>query len=127
MRIRSFLVLLALVAWTRVASAQNPDALFQARCATCHATGNSVGAPLPETLRQMSWQAILAALEVGKMKPIGDNLSAPERESIAKSLGTTFSNAMPASAKCSGEPAAGRSHDWNGWADAANTRFQPAG
>jgi polyvinyl alcohol dehydrogenase (cytochrome) len=124
---RIFRLLLILLAGARIASAQNSDALFQARCATCHVAGNSVGAPLPETLRQMSWQAILAALEVGKMKPIGDNLSAPERESIAKSLGTTYSNAMPASAKCSGRPVPGKSHDWNGWADAANTRFQPEG
>src|SRR2546427_10329962 len=99
MTIRLFLVLLVTA---RIASAQNSDALFQARCATCHAAGNSLGAPLPETLRQMSWQAILAALEVGKMKPIGDNLTAPERESIAKSIGTTYSNALPPSAKCSG-------------------------
>src|SRR5437016_558109 len=126
MRIRSFLVLLALVAWTRVASAQNPDALFQMRCATCHVAGNSVGAPLPETLRQMSWQAILAALEAGKMKPIGDNLPASDRESIAKFLGTNYSNAMPAAAKCSGAPPSGKAHEWNGWADPANTRFQPA-
>jgi len=54
----------------RVASAQNPDTLFQASCASCHTAGNAVGAPLPETLRQMSWQAILAALETGKMKAI---------------------------------------------------------
>src|SRR5229473_5655532 len=126
MRIRVFLVLLFLVAWARMASAQNSDASFQTRCATCHAAGNSVGAPLPETLRQMSWQAILAALEVGKMKPIGDNLSVPERESIAKSLGTTYSNAMSASAKCSGTLQSGKGGNWNGWADAANTRFQPS-
>ena len=118
-------VLFLLIA-ARTASAQNPDALFQSRCANCHAAGNSVGAPVAETLRQMSWQTILAALEVGKMKPIGDNLSAPERETIAKSLGRTASDAMTASAKC---PAATRPRangEWNGWADAANTRFQSA-
>ena len=109
-----------------MASAQSSEASFQTRCATCHTAGNSVGAPLPETLRQMSWQTILAALEVGKMKPIGDNLSAPERESIAKSLGTTYSNEMSASAKCSGTPPSGKTKNWNGWADPANTRFQPA-
>src|SRR5438093_12244310 len=108
----------------RAASAQTPDALFQTRCASCHVTGNAVGAPLPETLRQMSWQAILAALEVGKMKPIGDNLPASDREAIAKFLGTNYSNAMPESAKCSGAPPSGKAHEWNGWADPANTRFQ---
>src|ERR1041385_2871249 len=123
MVIRVFLFLLLV---SPFASAQNSDASFQTRCATCHTAGNSVGAPLPETLRQMTWQPILAALELGKMKPIGDNLSAPERESIAKSLGTTYSNDMSSAAKCSVAPAAGKTHDWNGWADAANTRFQPA-
>src|SRR5215467_13695259 len=119
-------VLFVLLITTHMGSAQNPEASFQTRCATCHTAGNSVGAPLPETLKQMSWQAILAALEVGKMKPIGDNLSAPERESIAKSLGTTYSNEMSASAKCSGTPPSGKTKNWNGWADPANTRFQPA-
>src|SRR5438270_7069200 len=114
MTLRFILIILIMA---RVAGAQNPDTLFQSRCASCHAAGNSVGAPLPETLRQMSWQAILSALEVGKMKPIGDNLTAPERESIAKSLGTTYSNAMPAAAKCSGTPAGGKTHNWNGWSD----------
>jgi polyvinyl alcohol dehydrogenase (cytochrome) len=123
---RLFFVLLVSIFSARIASAQNSEASFQTRCATCHVAGNSLGAPLPETLRQMSWQAILAALEVGKMKPIGDNLSSMERESIAKSLGTTYSNEVSASSKCSGTPPAGKTHDWNGWSDAANTRFQPA-
>src|SRR6266699_1713931 len=127
MRIRIVLVLLVLVAWAHIASAQNSDASFETRCATCHTAGNAVGAPLPETLRQMSWQAILAALETGKMKPVGDNLSATEREAIAKSLGTAESNPMPPSAKCSAAPQrAPATGNWNGWADAANTRFQTA-
>src|ERR1051326_5791264 len=108
MAIRIFFILLIT---TRMASAQGVEATFQTKCATCHAAGNSVGAPLPETLRQMSWQAILSALEVGKMKPIGDSLSAPERESIAKSLGTTYSNDISAQAKCSGAPPSGKTHD----------------
>src|SRR3989442_8861206 len=82
------------------ALAQTPD-LFQTRCAQCHSTNSTVGAPLPETLRQMSWQSILAALETGKMKGIGDQLAAPQREAIAKSLGTAASQPMPPSAKCS--------------------------
>src|ERR1051325_10279785 len=98
MRIRLFIALFV-IAWSRIASAQGSEATFQTRCATCHVAGNSVGAPLPETLRQMSWQTILQALEAGKMKPIGDNLPANDREAIAKSLGTNFSNAMPDSAK----------------------------
>src|SRR2546422_8837521 len=61
------------------ANAQSGDTLFQTQCAQCHNPGNAVGAPLPETLRQMSWQAILAALETGKMTGIGNALSATDR------------------------------------------------
>src|SRR5437016_2237752 len=109
------------------ATAQTPEALFQSKCANCHSAVSAVGAPLPETLRQMSWQNILAALETGKMKGVGETLTAVERDSIAKFLGTADAHAMAASAKCAGAPArAAASGNWNGWADAANTRFQPA-
>src|SRR2546430_17086228 len=97
-------LLLIFVVTARAASAQNPDSLFQSRCASCHLTGNAVGAPLPETLRQMSWQAILGALEVGKMKPIGDGMSATEREAIAKFLGTADPHPMPPAAQSPGAP-----------------------
>src|SRR5436309_2774506 len=126
MSITARLLLISLIT-ARIAAAQAPDALFQSRCASCPAAGNAVGAPLPETLRQMSWQAVLAALETGKMKPVGDDLSATEGEAIAKSLGTAVLNPMPPSAKCSAAPQrASATGNWNGWADAANTRFQPA-
>src|SRR5438067_6350550 len=108
------------------ARGQNPGAVFQARCAQCHKASNDVGAPLPETLRQMSWQSILAALETGKMKGIGDAMSPTERESVAKSIGTADALSIPPSAKCSAAPQSRTAADWNGWADAANTRFQPA-
>src|SRR5262245_22971081 len=104
---------------------QTADTIFQSRCAQCHSAGNAVGAPAPEMLRQMTWQTILTALETGKMKGIGDTLSAVERDSIAKYLGTTESQKMPASAKCASPPQHRATPEWNGWADAANTRFQP--
>ena len=120
------LVLILLIT-ARAASAQTPDALFQTRCASCHVTGNVVGAPLPETLRQVSWQTVLAALEVGKMKSIGEGMSTAEREAIAKFLGTADSHPMPPSAQCTTQPQRTASTgNWNGWADPANTRFQPA-
>src|SRR2546425_7395262 len=97
-------VLFIFLITARAASAQNPDSLFQSRCASCHITGNVVGAPLLETLRQMSWQAILGALETGKMRSIGDGMSSTEREAIAKFLGTADSHPMPTSAQCSGAP-----------------------
>jgi polyvinyl alcohol dehydrogenase (cytochrome) len=72
----------------------------------------------------MPWQAILTALETGKMKGIGDAMSATQREIVAKSLGTGTVAAMPPSSKCSASRRR-ESGEWNGWADAANTRFQP--
>jgi polyvinyl alcohol dehydrogenase (cytochrome) len=108
--------------------AQSPQSLFDSRCAACHTASNTVGAPLPENLRQMSWKTILAALENGKMKGIGDALDAPQREAIAKFLGTAETAPMPASATCSARPPtpAKSAPSWNGWADPANTRFQSA-
>jgi polyvinyl alcohol dehydrogenase (cytochrome) len=108
--------------------AQTPEALFESRCGSCHKQGNTVNAPIPQTLRQMSWQSILTALEMGKMKGIGDGMSAADRETIAKFLGTTEARPVSASAQC---PAGtkntfAKGSDWNGWADAANTRFQSA-
>src|SRR5579863_1097965 len=115
-----------------VARAQDPAALFQSNCATCHSAGSLAGAPLPETLRQMTAKAILAALETGKMRVMGGALAAGQREAIAKYLGLPSGvEAMPASARCSASvsdraaPPKGAAA-WNGWADAANTRFQNA-
>lgn len=119
-------MLVFLLCITTSALAQTPEAIFQTRCEQCHATGNSVNAPLPETLRQMPWQSVLAALETGKMKGIGDALTATQRESIAKFLGKSDSQAIADRARCSSLPEKPLSGEWNGWADPANTRFQPA-
>jgi len=121
--IRSFLLTLTAAA----AFAQAPDALFQAKCAACHNSTNTVGAPLPENLRQMSWKTILVALETGKMTGIGNSMTAAEREAVAKNIGTVESPPMPASAHCSANaPSTRNTPAWNGWSDAANTRFQSA-
>jgi polyvinyl alcohol dehydrogenase (cytochrome) len=107
--------------------AQDGNALFQERCSSCHNPTNKVGAPLPETLRQMPWQSVLAALETGKMATVGSAITAGEREALAKFLGKSDSQPIAAAAKCSVSSAknSATAHlDWNGWADAANTRFQ---
>jgi len=118
--------LLTLAILAGAAAAQTPDAVFQTNCAGCHNGGNAVGAPLPQTLRQMPWQAILAALESGKMKAIGGRISAANREAVAKYLGTSDSTTLFSAARCSAPPSNANAAGWNGWADAANTRFQPA-
>jgi polyvinyl alcohol dehydrogenase (cytochrome) len=109
------------------AVAQTPDAMFQAKCAGCHNAGNSVGAPPLETLRRMSSQAILAALETGKMKEISSGMSAADRESLAKSIGVAEAQPALVLSQCVSPPALQKNAPaWNGWADLANTRFQPA-
>src|SRR5262245_18580162 len=109
-----------------VGLAQSPAEVFESRCTQCHKQDNNVGAPLPGTLRQMSWQSILAALETGKMKAVGDTLPSQQRELVARFLGTDAAQSLPASAKCSAAPRrAASNQNWNGWADPANTRFQP--
>ncbi len=115
---------LILLGATVTASAQTPEALFQSKCAGCHNTGNSLGAPLPSTLRQMPWQTILAALESGKMRSVGAVIAPADREAIAKSVGSEGSTII-SSNRCTATPRASAAA-WNGWADPANTRFQSA-
>ena len=62
-----FRVFLLLLVIAPAGLAQSPAEVFESRCTQCHKQDNNVGAPLPGTLRQMSWQSILAALETGKM------------------------------------------------------------
>src|SRR6202521_5943254 len=110
-RLSAFLVLIC-----GAAHAQDGAALFQSNCATCHSAGSIAGAPLPETLRQMTAKSILAALETGKMRAIGEPLNAGQREAIAKYLGlASGAEAMPASARCSASAAPPKgAAAWNG-------------
>ena len=124
MTVRALLTFITVVA---CAQAQNGEALFKTNCAACHNSANAVGAPLPETLHKMPWRAILEALETGKMKGIGDGLGAADREAIAKYSGSFETAPVTAESRCvSGKASSTGFPDWNGWADPANTRFQPA-
>src|SRR6202163_3867968 len=110
---------LILICGATHAQAQTPDgqALFQSNCATCHSAGSIAGAPLPETLRQMTAKSILAALETGKMRVMGQALAAGQREAIAKYLGLPSGiEAMPTSARCSSPATSVRGTGaWKGW------------
>jgi polyvinyl alcohol dehydrogenase (cytochrome) len=108
--------------------AQEGAKVFQSVCATCHRDGSTVQAPLPEVLRRIPRQTILAALETGKMQGIGQSLSAAERIAVANYLGTEGVEAIPRSAYCSSPgPARPNAPSWNGWGiDPTNTRFQSA-
>ncbi len=106
--------------------AEDGAALFQSKCSVCHAAGGATQAPLPDALRHMSWQAILTALETGKMKAQGSMLSGADREAVAKYLGSTNTEVIPRSAYCSTLAAAVTNGPaWNGWGvDPVNSRFQ---
>src|ERR1700719_156080 len=81
--------------------AEDGAALFQSKCSVCHAAGGATQAPQPDALRHMSWQAILTALETGKMKAQGSMLSAADREAVAKYLGSANTELISRSAYCS--------------------------
>jgi polyvinyl alcohol dehydrogenase (cytochrome) len=110
-------------------AAQDGAELFRNNCSTCHRSGSPTQAPLPETLRRLPVQTIVAALETGKMRSQGAQLSAAQRSVIAKYLGTSENpEIIPPSATCSAsiQPRLGAG-SWNGWgADTSNSRFQTA-
>lgn len=124
MRITALLVLGCLTAL-----AQDGAEVFRNHCSTCHRSGSSTSAPLPEVLRSLPAPTILAALESGKMRAQGSVLTAAERALVASYLGRAGqAETMPASASCSGPAATEESAPaWNGWGvDATNSRFQKA-
>jgi polyvinyl alcohol dehydrogenase (cytochrome) len=108
--------------------AQDGAAIFQSKCSVCHASGGATQAPLPDALRHMTWQAILTALENGKMKAQGSTLNAPDREAVAKYLGSTTTEVIPRSAYCTTNATLSiKGSAWNGWGvDPVNSRFQTA-
>ena len=82
--------------------AQDGAELFRNNCSTCHRSGSPTQAPLPETLRRLPAQTILAALETGKMRSQGSQLNPAQRNAVAKYLGTSENaEVIPPSATCS--------------------------
>lgn len=107
---------------------RSPDgaALFTARCATCHASGDA-RTPAVDALRQFTAASIVEALTNGLMRPQGRTLSAAERQAIASYLSTAPAVTSAAAGACR-NPAAfdrARAQAWNGWGpDTSNMRFQ---
>jgi polyvinyl alcohol dehydrogenase (cytochrome) len=111
-------------------------ALFKTYCAMCHdGPAADAQAPRLDTLRQLSAEQVLTALERGSMRVRAAERSRAQRRTLAeyvsgKSLAPS-DGAIPKSAFCSGTDAppatvfAGPS--WNGWGlGIGNTRFQSA-
>jgi polyvinyl alcohol dehydrogenase (cytochrome) len=130
---------LCLLAWLLAAvsaRAQDGAAVYKAHCATCH---DSAAARVPpeSALKAMSVPALLAALESGPMKTIGDTLTPQERSAVVFYLSAATPKSapvsLPASAFCTASARTFRysasEPSWTGWStDATNRRFQnPAG
>jgi polyvinyl alcohol dehydrogenase (cytochrome) len=122
--------LLCIVASTGQMQAQNRSgaAVFTTICSNCHKPNSPVNAPAPEVLKSMPVQAILTALESGKMKQVGSGLSAAERTNVAKYLGVAGVESIPQSAHCStNAPLDASAPSWNGWGvDLTNSRYEDA-
>jgi len=136
-------VLLLLLLFAAPAMAQTPEqapdgnALFRQVCVQCH-MGNVNRAPDMDSLRAMSPDRVLAALETGPMISMATGRSAADRRAIAeaatgKKLRNTLDIAPLPKAMCAGStasapfnPASGPS--WSGWGgvSTSNTRFQSA-
>ena len=65
----------------------NAAVVFAKKCGSCHFEGNDLRAPEPTALRNMSRAAILTALQSGRMRWQGKNLSSAEKSAVAEFLG----------------------------------------
>ena len=113
--------------------AQDGANLYKLLCATCHDGGNE-RAPARDTLKQMSADRVLNAMENGPMLPMASNRTTGERRALAefvsgKRLSKTLSVAPPSQAMC--RPASTTFANpsnvplWNGWGmNTFNTRYQ---
>ena len=140
MSMTGFALVLAMTgfsAWAITVSPGAPDgkAVYTQHCAACHDSG-AARAPTPETMRNMTPESVVRALETGVMRVVGTfALNGAERAAVAeyvtgKPLGKEITAAIPNQCK----PAAWPSRPdplaaphWNGWGVTPhNTRFQPA-
>ena len=126
-------VLGLMLVFAGAAAAQDGGAVFQASCATCHASADATQQgrnPSIDTLRRLSPEAILNALLNGKMRIQAVALSDAERRAIAEFLGGRAlepANAGASVKACTAiSPFGGPSGtaEWNGWGNGlSNTRF----
>ena len=122
MRSLIWVLLASLPAW-----AQDGAELFEKNCAGCHKAGSPTRAPLPESLRKLSRQAIMETLVTGKMLAQAASLTMAERAEIAEYLAGN-QPAEVSGGKCESAAAPLQNlSGWHGWSmDLTNTRFQSA-
>jgi len=115
------------------ATAQDGAALYKQNCAMCH-DGGMDRAPSRDSLKAMSADRVLAAMETGPMISMASRRTAVERRVIAEFVsgktltGTVETKPLP-QAMCTSAGAGDLSQGpaWIGWgANPSNTRFQDA-
>src|SRR5579864_138171 len=80
-----------LLSFTALAPAQDGAAAYKQNCASCHDGGND-RAPSRDSLRAMSPDRILNAMEAGPMITMASRLKATDRRALAEYLaGKSFS------------------------------------
>jgi polyvinyl alcohol dehydrogenase (cytochrome) len=118
-----------------ILSAQDGEAVYKRTCAACHDSG-AERVPTRETLKAMTPERVLAAMESGAMIAMASRLSAAERSAVAefvtgRSLGRASATVPSPQAMCAEARGAPNyllsGPQWSGWgANLANTRFQDA-
>lgn len=114
------------------AHAQDGTSVYKQHCASCHDAPQGRVPPV-STLREMSIDQILSALESGPMKTIGDTLNPDERKAVSSYLGSPVPKAasLSSSGACAANTRTSKSFSsgasWTSWSpDSANARFQKA-
>ena len=134
MHMRIWVLLIALPILPALATAAETDgpALYQQHCSACHDASSVTRAPGPASLRGMSPESIIRALESGLMMEQGKALTAGEKQTVAEFLtgkvlgqGSVAAKAGLCATPSSTFSTTGQS--WNGWGnDLNNSRFQTA-
>ena len=126
-----------MLVFAAAAAAQDGAAVFQASCATCHASADAAQQarnPSIDTLRRLTPEAILNALLNGKMRIQAVALSDAERRAVAEFIGGRSLDAGTAGSsviRCNATPpfrGPSGTSEWNGWGNgSSNTRFAKDG
>ncbi|WP_420464085.1 PQQ-binding-like beta-propeller repeat protein [Candidatus Palauibacter sp.] len=95
--------------------------VFVASCAECHSGQRTVRAPGLTTLGAMTPRAVLSALEGGRMRRHGEQLTPEERRVVAEWLTgeTLVETRLPSSAFCASPPERAGAVHWSGWGGGA--------
>ncbi len=130
---KKFLAITGLLLLCQLASAQDGEAIFTARCAACHLNPNpqdNAHAPSKADMQSFTPNVIFAALTDGLMRLQGSTLSDGERRAVAVWLTgkqVTDVNLQITANRCSKNPTlqiSANAPQWNGWGpDLHNGRY----